>query len=454
MNPRRRFLNHAGGLSAAGTLSMLGAALGTGMSRDAAAADYKTLVCVFLTGGNDGNDSLVPTDAAYNDYSRARPGLALPKDSLVPLSGLSLGHTFGMHPGLAPLAPLYAQGRLAWVVNAGPLVVPTTAQQVADHAVELPPFLLSHSDQVAMQQGWLGDSDPSGWGGRALESLPADLRHSLSAVTLDTQRTLVLGQRSRVSWLDGNGLQRYWGSADLLNPADTWTRAVQSLGRMQSANAYEAEYARTFDGSFADSIEVAQALSGAPAPAGNFPTGDLGNRLRTVAQLLPAWKAIGKRRQVVLINWGGFDTHVSQRGSAHWALDPQLATVGQALAAFDTANRASGMDSNVVTCVMTDFGRTLKPAAGGGTDHAWGNHWWVMGGPVIGAQAYGVFPTLKLGGPDDFDFKAGGRWVPTTSTDQFAATLVNWLGVPASALPTVFPNLVNFSKQSLGFLRV
>ena len=128
--------------------------------------------------------------------------------------------------------------------------------------------------------------------------------------------------------------------------------------------------------------------------------------------------------------------------------------MGQALAAFDTANRASGMDSNVVTCVMTDFGRTLKPAAGGGTDHAWGNHWWVMGGPVIGAQAYGVFPTLKLGGPDDFDFKAGGRWVPTTSTDQFAATLVNWLGVPASALPTVFPNLVNFSKQSLGFLRV
>lgn len=452
MNPRRAFLNHAGGLSAAGVLGLLGTAAGLGLNRSADAADYRALVCVFLNGGNDGNDTLVPTDAAYNDYARARPGLALPKDSLIPLSGVSIGHSFGIHPGLAALAPLYAQGRLAWIANVGPLIVPSTADQVIHRQVKLPPFLLSHSDQMAMQQGWLGDTDPSGWGGRALETMPTEMRHSLAAVSMSNRRTLVLGKQSPVSWVDGNGYQRYWGTADLISPAADWTRAVQGLGRMQSANAYEAEFARTLNGSFTDSMEVAQALSSAPAPSGNFPSGELGNRLRTIAQLLPVWKAVGKRRQIILVEWGGFDTHSIQRGTEASAQDPQLATLGQALAAFDTATRASGLDANVVTCVMSDFGRTLKPASGNGTDHAWGNNWWVMGGPVMGARAYGQFPSLTLGGPDDFDLRASGRWVPTTSTDQFAATLVNWLGVPPDKLPGVFPNLANFAQKSLGFL--
>lgn len=452
MNARRRFVNHLGGLSAAGTLGMLGTALSGGFSRPAAAADYRVVVCVFLMGGNDGNDTLVPTDAAYNDYVRARSSLALPKNSLVPLSGSTLGHTFGLHPGLAQLAPLYTQGRIAWIANAGPLVRPATARQVLDHQVDVPPFLLSHSDQQAMQQGWMGDVDASGWGGRALETLPDQMRHSLSAITFGNQRTLVRGRSASISWVNGNGYQRFWGSADLINPALDWSRAVRTLSKMQSGNPYEAEYARSFDSAYSDAIEVAQAMTNAPAPAGDFPSGDLGNRLRTLAQLLPAWKASGKRRQVILVPWGSFDTHSAQRGSTATAQDPQLGIVGQALAAFDTANQASGLDTNVVTCVMSDFGRTLKPASGGGTDHAWGNHWWVMGGPVVGARGYGIFPSLTLGGPDDFDFQASGRWVPTTSTDQFAATLVNWLGVPSEKLASVLPNLGNFSQKNLGFL--
>jgi len=269
---------------------------------------------------------------------------------------------------------------------------------------------------------------------------------------MSNRKTLVLGKQSPVSWVDGNGYQRFWGTADLISPASDWTRAVQGLGRMQSANAYEAEFARTLNGSFTDSMEVAQALSSAPAPSGNFPSGELGNRLRTIAQLLPVWKAVGKRRQIILVEWGAFDTHSIQRGTDASAQDPQLATLGQALAAFDASTRASGLDANVVTCVMSDFGRTLKPASGNGTDHAWGNNWWVMGGPVMGARAYGQFPSLTLGGPDDFDLRASGRWVPTTSTDQFAATLVNWLGVPPDKLAGVLPNLANFTQKSLGFL--
>lgn len=450
---RRTWMRQAGGLGAASVLGLLGGAAGMLLGDRAQAADYRAVVCLFLSGGNDGNDTLVPLDGAYADYAAGRGTQALARDSLVALPGEQLGHRFGIHPGLAPLATLYDQQRLAWIANIGPLVKPGTAQQFAERAVPLPPFLFSHSDQVAVQQGWLGDVDPSGWGGRALEAMPAAMRHSLAAVTTDNTRTLVLGRRTPISMLDASGFQRFWGPADLLNRGSEWFRATQAIGRAQSVNPYEAEYARTFAGAFDDSVEVAQSLSVAPPPQGDFPAGTLGVQLRTVAQLLPMWKAAGKRRQVIAINWGEFDTHSEQRGSGERSQDTQLAQVGKAMLAFDTAIRAAGLDENVITFVMSDFGRTLKPAAGAGTDHAWGNHWWVIGGPVAGGRAYGRFPTLRLGGPDDFDIRASGRWVPTTATDQFAATLVNWLGVPTDQLVSVLPNLANFAEKTVPFLR-
>lgn len=452
MNSRRRLVLAGAGLPL--VLASGGNKLAGSLAALAPAAtpDYRAVVCLFLNGGNDGNDTLVPLDGAYADYAAARPGLALSKNALVALPGTTAGHQFGVHPALAPIASLYAQRRLAWVANVGPLVVPATARQVLDRAVDVPPFLLSHSDQVATQQGWTGDADPSGWAGRALEALPAPMRHNLSAVTMDSNRTLVLGRSSRVSYMSPSG-SRYWGAADLTRPEMLWTQSLFRMAELQSANAFRAEYARTLDGALEDASDVADALLLSAAPQGNFGADTLARSLRLLAQVLPTFKTLGYRRQVFLVNWGAFDTHARQRGSDPTSQDSQLDIVARAVAAFDSANRASGVDTNVVTLMMTDFGRTLKPASGAGTDHAWGNHWFVLGGSVVGGQVYGRFPVLQLGGPDDGDRDREGRFVPSTATDQVGATLMQWMGLPAENFDSVFPNLSNFSQKFVQFLQ-
>jgi uncharacterized protein (DUF1501 family) len=445
---RRHFLRLGGALPAAGLLGGAGI-LGSQLA-NAAGDDYRAVVCLFLDGGNDGLNSLVPTNGAYSDYANARPALALPKDSLTPLSGSTAGHTFALNPALAPLAPLYDQGRLAWLLNAGPLVQPATAQQVLDRAVAVPSFLLSHSDQMMWQQGWLGDTDGSGWAGRSLELLPSALRNPVSAVTMNNDRTLVLGRNSAVSFLSPWD-SRWWGAADLSNPQMAGTQALNRMAQWQFANQYEAEYARTFGNSVRESALFTQAALKARAPQGDWGSDDLSRSLNRLATLLPVFKQQGYKRQVFLVQWGSLDTHSTQRGSKAFAQDAQLDKVARALAAFDQANRASG-DQSVVTVMMTDFGRTLRQASGGGSDHAWGNHWFVMGGPVAGAQAYGVMPTLTLGGPDDCAPGKDGRFVPTMATDQVGATLMQWLGLPSSQLLSAFPNLANFSTKTLNFL--
>ncbi len=447
MNARRALLR-----------SLLAApALGAGAwlagPRRAAAADYRALVVLSLTGGNDGSNCLVPTDGGYADYERARGELALPRSSLVGLPGLAGGRAYGLHPALTPLAPLYDSGRLAWIANVGPLIVPATAAQVMDRVVPVPPYLMSHFEQIAIQQGWGGDADLSGWGGRALEQLPPEMRSPLSAVTFDSNRTLVLGRRSKVSWMSGNpGGLRYWGRADLSQTGQPLTRDLSTLPDGHYANAYTAEYARTMKDTVADAQSVVAAYLAGAVPANDFGSGPLADILRTLSTVLPAFRAAGHRRQVFLVNWGGFDTHGSQRGTAERTQDYQLDQLARAIAGFDTANRASGVDGSVVTLVMSDFGRTLRPASGGGSDHAWGNHWFAFGTPVVGRQVIGTFPQLVLGGRDDFDLGRGGRFVPTTATDQVAATLLRWLGLEASRLPEVLPNLANFASSDLGLL--
>lgn len=445
---RRHFLRHAGALPA---ISLLGGASLLGDDAHAAGDDYRAVVVLFLNGGNDGLNCLVPTDGAYNDYAAARPELALAKSVLTPLAGSSAGHTFGLHPALAALAPLYDGGRMAWIANAGPLVRPATARQVIDRAVQVPSFLLSHSDQVMWQQGWLGDADTSGWAGRGLELLPANLRNAANAVTMNTDRTLVLGKNSPVSFLSPWDA-RHWGQADLAQPQTAAAQSLNRMARWQFANGYEAEYARTFGRSVQESTLFTEAALQAGTPQGDFGSDDLSRSLRKLASLLPVFKRRGFKRQVFLVQWGNFDTHAAQRGTAATSQDAQLAQFARALAAFDTANRASGVDGNVVSLMMSDFGRTLRQASGGGSDHAWGNHWLALGGPVRGGQVLGTFPTLTLGGPDDSDPNKGGRFVPTTSTDQVGATLMGWLGLPESELVKAFPHLANFGQKTLNLL--
>ena len=452
MISRRHLLGSGGVASAAamaGASGLLGSWTGAGRAAD---SDYRALVVVFLQGGNDGHNTLIPVDGAFADYTAARGNLALPRDSLVPLPGTAAGHSLAMHPGLAPLVPLYQQGRLAWLSNVGPLVRPSSVAQVLANAVELPPFLLSHSEQVAIQQGWTVRDDTSGWAGRALELLPSTLRHPVSAVTMSTQRTLVLGRRSRVSFMPRDGA-RYWGSADLSRPQTESAQAIYRMAQWQFANPYQAEYARTFGNAVSDATLFTNALLQATPATADFGTGDLADNLRALASVLPVFKAQGLKRQVFLVSWGSFDTHANQLGSANSSQDTQLGVLGKALAAFDQTLQGGGLAHNVVTLMMSDFGRTLRPGSGGGSEHAWGNHWLALGGPVAGGTVHGVFPTLRLGGPDDGDRNANGRLVPSMATDQVGATLMQWLGLPAGLVDEVFPNLVNFGQKTVPLLR-
>jgi uncharacterized protein (DUF1501 family) len=455
MNARRDFLKKLS--LAAGAGVGLGSSLYSMSSFSAGLTGYKALIVIHLNGGNDGNDMIVPMDAAYSDYEKSRPSIAVKKDALTPLSGSFLGHSMGLNSAMAPLNSIFNSGRLAFLVNAGALIKPTTAAEVLNGKAVLPPFLYSHPEQSQYIQGWMGDEDPSGWGGRAIEALGGNASLKAPLIALSSSNgTLVLGQRSRI--VNANtGNSRYFGSADLTDPNNRWTQILESLTRLQSATNVEAEYARTFRGAFLDTRELAVASKSATEPAATFKDNDIGRRMRFFAQTLPYYKASGSTRQVYFTEWGSFDTHANQRNTANTSgnddQDTQLSQLADALAAFDKAITAAGMANEVAVFVTSEFNRTLDPAAGNGSDHAWGSHWMVMGGQVNGAKMYGdKFPSLVLGGVDDAHNGKRGYWVPQMSSDQVAADLLLWLGLPQDKLTEVMPNLKNFAKKSVGFM--
>lgn len=446
-----RKLSGLAGLSTAGGLGLLGLT-----HNQAFASGYRALVVVHLNGGNDGNDLLVPLDGAYSDYTKARPSIALSQDMLLPFNSPALDHRLGLNKACAPLMPLFDQGRLAFVVNTGPLVKPTSVADVLNNRATLPPFLFSHPEQVQYVQGWMGDEDPSGWGGRAIEAMTLGANPKAPLVNIGNpgSDTLVMGRRSRIVSADTHA-NDYLGGGNLRNPNDAFTQLLESIARLQSRNPLEAEYSRTFKGIFNDSMELTRLNDFVGEPAGNFDDNAIGQSLRAASRLIPFYKASGASRQVFLVNWGQFDTHAGQRNgnSLLTNQDSQLSELTKALSAFQTSVDAAGVANEVVVLVMSEFGRTLDPAAGFGSDHAWGNHWMVMGNPIRGGQFYGAtFPRLILGGPDDSDQGKRGYFIPQIPSDAVAADLVTWLGLPASELTKVFPNLANFSTRGVGLL--
>jgi uncharacterized protein (DUF1501 family) len=447
---RRELLKHAGAVSLAGIGSSFISL------KDVEAADYKALVVVFLSGGHDGNNVLVPLDGAYSDYAKARPALALPKDSLIRLSGSHIGHSFGLSPANRALVTLFEQKRLAVVANVGALIQPTTLDQVRNYTAKLPPFMGSHTEQEQWIQGWMGAEDLSGWGGRALDAMPNEWKLRQPLVALARDYTAVIGNSTSLSLANSNGGAR-WGAADLSSSGDIVRQRVEWASRLQSSNTYEYEFSRSLRAAYLDSVEFAKGQSSGPEPVGNFPDAMVGRDLRYLAKHLPYSKQAGARRQVYLVQDGGYDTHTSQMSTdtSNPGLELRLADVSNALSAFDASMQAAGMNNEVLTVVMSEFGRTLDPAAGEGSDHGWGNHWFVLGGPVKGGLIYGSnFPTLQTGGVDDASIynPKRGQWLPQFSSDQFMSDIVRWLGLsPAQAL-AVMPNLNNFSAKTIGFL--
>lgn len=469
---RREFLRRAAalgaslGLGTAGTLATV---------RSAHAVDYKALVCIFLYGGNDGTNTIVPLDAArHAQYAGVRGSLALPRGALLPL----IGTDYGLHPSLAALMPAWGSGHLAPLFNVGPLHAPLTKQayRAAPASSQLiPDRLFSHSDQQALWEAATTDAtERTGWGGRAAQAMATtnpvisaggNGRFGLSAFATPLVLPELGGafgaytlQASDVAW---EPYRQRKAAIEALYAQDSTELTLDAAYQSQQRDAFVvsarlSELVQREPGAAGGNAALDAAF--APIMSGGKISTVLGRQLYQIAKMIDGRAIVQGSRQIFFAQLDGFDTHGSQvektvTDGTHARL---LRQVGDAMACFHAAMSAIGMSDAVTQFTQSDFGRTFKPNNSLGTDHGWGNHQLVMGGAVRGARTYGTYPTLALGGPDDVGvdgWELQGRWLPTTSVDQYAATLLSWFGADSGVLDAVLPNLRNFdSRRNLGFV--
>lgn len=434
-----------------------------------AATDYRALVCVFLNGGNDGNNTFLDLNQ-YGPYSTARNAaqLAIPQASFLPVSPVS-GGSFGFHPNMPEVQSLFNQGKLAVLCNNGPLVEPLTRTTYQNGTGKKPLQLFSHSDQVGQYSTAIANSvSQTGWGGRL-----ADKTLGLNGAATFPSNISIAGVNLYLTGVDTRQLAVADSGTSLANVLvlnnAPGASASDISSRMTSFNEL-----RTFDNNFklikaasdtrSSSIQTDAALSAAnPVLTTPFPnpSTSLSRQLLQVARiikastdptLLPA--PLNMKRQIFFCQIGGFDTH-SQQLNGQGSLLQQLS---QAINAFYNATVELGLQDKVTLFTMSDFSRTLQPSGTGaaqvGSDHAWGNNQLILGGAVLGHTLYGTYPNLTPGGPDDTDGGSSprGRWIPTTSIEQYAATLATWYGLSSADLTAVFPLIGHFSSSNLGFL--
>jgi uncharacterized protein (DUF1501 family) len=410
--------------------------------------DYKALVCVFLFGGNDASNTLIPySQSDYNSYATARSILTIPRTQLLPITPLTTdGRDFAMHPSLPELQTLFAQKKLAMVANVGPLLAPTTRQQYLNESVPLPPQLFSHNDQqVHWQTSWPDEVARTGWGGRmadAINSLNPNGQISMS-ISLDGSHIFQVGRQVFPYMVSGEGPLDLWYYNEAWDyPGTNITKAFLNASYH---NLLEKTYSETFKKAIENSKKLSTLLQSAPALKTTFPErNDLAKQLKMAAKLMSIRSQLGLRRQVFFCSIDGFDTHGEQL-TTHAGLLSQLS---QALKSFYDATAELGIANQVTTFTSSDFGRTYK-TNGKGSDHGWGGYHFVVGGAVKGGDIYGKVPVLRINGPDD---SGDGRWIPTIATEEYGATLAQWFGVLGSDLSSVFPNIGRFSRANLGFM--
>lgn len=453
---RRQFVRRAAALSMGGMASRLApaglAALAGPALAQSAAADYRALVCVFLYGGVDGNNLLVPADTAgYARYAAGRPatsGINIGQSLLLPIQPAGGSAVYGMHPALDDIHPLFAQGKLAWLANVGPLNEPTTR---LNYLKSRPDNLYSHSDQVAQWQSAVSDGPSNtGWGGRIADrvGVSAAAGQAFPLITSAAGNSLfITGAASSPLTVPATG--------GLSIAGFTGTAGAARLAAMQAliAEGQENILVRSAGGNTAKALDLsaqvnpilASSTSRVQASFQGQTTG-IAQQLLQVAKLIEARSALGTRRQLFFVSLGGFDTHTNELPT----MDTLLGQLSPALKAFYDATQVLGVADQVTTFSLSDFGRTFRPASGAGSDHAWGNNHFVMGGAVRGGRLYGTYPVLQTGGPDDAD--TAGRWIPTTSVDQYGASLARWFGATTADVDAIFPNLGKFGARDLGFL--
>ncbi len=413
--------------------------------------DYKALVCVFLHGGNDSYNMLVPNTAAeYNAYAASRQNLALLQSDLLPITPASSGNPdFGLHPAMGGIQGLFQGGNAAFVTNVGPLVEPTTKDQYFNRSVTLPPQLFSHNDQ---QDQWasLRGNVPSktGWAGRMADLIRGVVTDQQMATNASLAGAdLFQSADETVAYVMGpNGPVQFEGFSSI--PGDILNEQRLAFLRVVDA-AYDSVYERGFAEVQRRAIDAADSVSAAIESAPTldnipFPQSQLGTQLRTVARLIAVRDQLQMQRQIFFVATGGFDSHDDQNENQPGL----LGGVSDAIAAFHAATVDLQVEDAVTTFTQSDFGRTLT-SNGDGTDHGWGGNQLVVGGAVAGGDLYGSYPALVIGGPEDV---GGGRMIPSTSADQYAATLARWFGIPEADLDVVAPNLPNFAQRDLGFM--
>ena len=453
---RRAFLKRSAALGMAGVAAPFVTSLGAiGEAAAATATDYKAMVCIFLYGGNDYANTLTPYDqASYDRYLAARSNIAHTRESLAatvlnPAQALAGGRQYALAPTMRSLLPLFAGGKLAPILNVGTLVQPTTKAQYQANAVRLPPKLFSHNDQQSYFQASSPEGATSGWGGRIGDVFQnGNGAAALTCINASGNAVYLTG-RGAVQYAVGTG-----GPVALLNNSRTLygsaaaATALRSLMTAAPGTLLGDEHARVSKRALDTYAQVSGALAG--APAANFPLFPTGNsladQLRMVARLISVSSELGVKRQVFFVSIGGFDLH-DNLVAQHPAL---IGRVADAMKAFYDTTAAMGVADRVTSFTASDFGRTLQ-SNDDGSDHGWGSMHFAMGGAVKGGRIYGTPPAVGNGTPDDV---GQGRLIPTTSVDQYAATLASWFGVSDGDLRTVLPNIGNYDAASwkLGFL--
>jgi uncharacterized protein (DUF1501 family) len=450
---RRAFLQHSSAMAALGA----GAPFALNLSAMGAAAaqtlptDYRALVCVYMAGGNDNYNTVVPYDApSQATYNALRGPLAIDASTLLPLQpavALPNARAFAFAPSLSAFKPLFDDAKLAVLLNVGSLVEPVTKAQYVARSRDLPPKLQSHNDQTSFWQSSLPEGAKSGWAGR-LADLVADANrnYTFSSVAVSSNAVLMSGNRVSQYQVSSTGSVLLQAHKNPTFGSSTVSSALQALVTEQRSHLMENEHARVMRRSIEADDLLSSALAAAPALSTAFPATSLGAQLKMVARMISVRAALGAKRQVFYVQLGGFDNHsfLIQNHA------PLIEQVSDAMAAFYRATTEMAVADQVTSFTASEFGRSLTNN-GDGSDHGWGSFHFVLGGAVRGRRFYGTAPEIANNGADDI---GQGRLIPTTSVDQYAATLGRWFGVSDTLLTTALPGLPNFDvgARNLGFL--
>jgi uncharacterized protein (DUF1501 family) len=456
---RRAFLRRTSVLSMMGTAAPW--AFNLAAMADAAAAGaptdgYKALVCVFLQGGNDHANTLIPADAAsYAAYASARGGLALPASSLqataLSNAGLPSGRQLALAPALAPLKPYFDMGKMAALLNIGPLLQPTTLDAFKRGAARLPPKLFSHNDQQSVWQSYQQEGAQPGWGGRMGDLFMSGNglgkgKAAFTCVNLSGNAAFLSGDQVIPYMLNPQGPAPLQAGDGLMYGSAACSELFKKLvTQTSSTHAMAQLHAQVMQRAITAQADLSAALAGVPALSTPFTQGNrLSAQLQMVARMIAARASLGLQRQVFFVTLGGFDLH-DNLSTQHPILLGQLA---DALKSFADATNELGVADRVTTFTASDFGRTLT-SNGDGSDHGWGSHHFALGGAVQGGF-YGQLPDAGLGGPQDI---SQGRLLPTMAVDQLAAALAGWMGVSATdQLSLIAPHLSAFDANVLAGL--